>query len=67
MNQLCITPSRTNSGQKWLLIVALCCGRGWTIHEWPDLSVADLVAQFLFIPTLQVCNALQPTTNSRQI
>ena len=65
MNQLCITSSHIKDGHR-SCIGALCCGRGWHIHEWLGLSVAGLVAHFLPPPTLLVPNALQPN-NSRQI
>ena len=54
MMQLCLTTSRNNNGHR-LNIAVLSCGHGWNRYEWPGLSVADLVAQFLPIPTLQVC------------
>ncbi len=76
MMQLCTTTHSVGGGLRahvrprvgfQRFTVACDCGLGCNGHEWPGLSVAALVAQFLFIPTLQVCNALQPTTNSRQI
>ena len=77
MMQLCITTHSVGGGlltfcsrpegAEQRFTVACGCGHGWHRYEWPGLSVAGLVAQFLPIPTLQVFNALQPTTNSRQI